>query len=125
MKKFLIIILILVIYLQAYGPVPWLPVMSHTSRIIEETFNNQLSVKLPQSTKVMAIHFSDKRELMHSVYFDDEKLLFRGYIQLWKINDVESFLVTSRELSTFDFKYSFSDEQLDQVEKILSSVSWK
>jgi hypothetical protein len=71
-KKYVIIILILTIYLQVFGPIPWLPVFSQTSRIIEQSFNNRLSVGFPQTTSVIESHFHDKRQLLHSVYFDDK-----------------------------------------------------
>lgn len=55
------------------------------------------------------------------MYFDDKKLLFRGYIQLWKIDNIESFLVTSKNLSTFDFRsFTFKKVVVGPLEGILN-----
>lgn len=107
MKKHVITALLLTVCLLAFRSILCLPAFDQTSRTIEHSFNNQLSVKLPQSAKVVENHFSDNGELLHSIYFDDEEMLFRGYIQLWTINDIESFLVKSKDLSSFNYK-SFS-----------------
>ena len=111
MRKYIILTLILGLFLLAFRPVPWLTVSSHNSNIIEHTFNNRLFVQLPQSTKVIENHFSDKGQLSYGVYLNDEDLLFRGYIQLWQLPELEKFLINSRRISTFDFK-SYSLEPI-------------
>lgn len=105
MKKYiLIVIIILGLYFIAALPVSLPSVSDQNSKIIEHTFNNRLSVQLPHSTKVIQNQLSDKGQLLYSVYLNNEELLFRGYIQLWRIDDLENFLITSSKNSTFDFK---------------------
>lgn len=106
MRKYVVLI-ILGFCLLTFSPVPLLAVSSHNSSIIKHTFNNKLFVQLPHSTKVIENHFGDKGQLSYSVYLNNEDLLFRGYIQLWQLSDLEKFLKDSRRISTFDFK-SFS-----------------
>ncbi|MCO5384802.1 MAG: hypothetical protein NHB14_02520 [Desulfosporosinus sp.] len=49
-------------------------------------------------------------EMQFSTYLLNNELAFRGYIQLWKIKDLERFLSYSKSLSPFDFRsYKVSD----------------
>ena len=43
-------------------------------------------------------------EMLFSTYLVNRKLSFRGYIQLWKIKDLERFLSNSKSLSPFDYR---------------------
>ncbi|MDA8220133.1 MAG: hypothetical protein M0Z35_00135 [Desulfitobacterium hafniense] len=48
--------------------------------------------------------------MQFSTYLLNNELAFRGYIQLWKIKDLERFLSYSKSLSPFDFRsYKVSD----------------
>ncbi|MDQ7096779.1 hypothetical protein REC12_24610 [Desulfosporosinus sp. PR] len=79
------------------------PAYSTNSKVIKHTFNNQLTLHLPLSTRATETKVIEQGQLSYSVYIDDPTLLIRGYIQLWKLNDLEKYLVDSQKISTFDF----------------------
>lgn len=81
-----------------------LSVNNDNSKVLKHTFNNQLLVHLPHSTKVMETPIIERGQLLYSVYLDDPTLLIRGYIQIWKLDDLENYLVNSKRISTFDFQ---------------------
>ena len=60
-----------------------LSVNNDNSKVLKHTFNNQLLVHLPHSTKVMETPIIERGQLLYSVYLDDQTLLIRGYIQIW------------------------------------------
>lgn len=63
-----------------------------------------IDLKLPESTEVNVS--PDKgEELQLNIYLEDSKLSFRGYIQIWKVKDLASFLENSKNLSPFNFIY--------------------
>jgi hypothetical protein len=72
-------------------------------RLVDHKVNGNIVVRLPETTKVSRTPIGDQREVVASLYFSDEKLAFRGYVQLWRIDDLERFLVVSRSQSTFSF----------------------
>jgi len=68
-----------------------------------------ISLDLLEDTKVHVT--PDKgEELLFNVYFINDTPQFRGYIQLWRLEDLEHFLTSSRYLSLFDFiSYSMTN----------------
>lgn len=105
MKNQFVLGLILGICLTTVTLNPLLSVISNNSNLtlIEHTLNSQLTVSTPSTTKVIESNITEKGQLLHSVYLDDQALLLRGYIQQWNISDLEKFLVDSQKMSTFDF----------------------
>lgn len=81
-----------------------LSVYGTNSNVIKRTFNNQLTLQLPHSTRAIESKIIEHGELLYSVYLDDQTLLIRGYIQLWNLGDLEKYLVDSQRISTFDFR---------------------
>ena len=77
---------------------------SKNLEVIKHTFSNQLFVRIPHSTKVKETHIGDKRQLLYSIYLDDQELMIRGYIQIWKLDDLKNYLINSKKISTFDFQ---------------------
>jgi len=73
-------------------------------KVIKHTFNNQLLIPLPHSTKVMETPITERGQLLNSVYLSDQTLFIRGYIQTWNLDDLENYLVNNKRISTFDFR---------------------
>ena len=103
MKKCILIAMIFVLYLLVFNPIPSVVMSSMNSSPQKYTIGDNLTIKLPPTSKVNEDYFGDRSEVLLSYYFHDENHLFRGYIQLWQLNDLEHFLVRSRSHSTFDF----------------------
>lgn len=64
--------------------------------------NFSLTIKLPDSTTITADNYQPG-EISLSVYMQDDKLKYWGYIQLWDLPDLEKFLDKSKETSLFEF----------------------
>ena len=103
MKKDIFVGIFLGICLSIILSNPSLSVYSDNSNVINDTFNNQLTLKLPRSTKAIESNIIERGQLLYSVYLNDQTLLIRGYIQLWTLDDLENYLVHSQRISTFDF----------------------
>ena len=103
MKKELFVGIFLGICLSIILSNPLLSVYSNNSNVINDTFNNQLTLKLPRSTRVIESENIERGQLLDSVYLDDQTLLIRGYVQIWNLDDLENYLVNSQRISTFDF----------------------
>ena len=103
MKKYFLIAITLAFYFLVLNPFPSLVMSSMNSSPQKYAIGDNLTIKLPPTSKVTEDYFGDRSELLLSYYFQDENHLFRGYIQLWQLNDLEHFLVRSRSHSTFDF----------------------
>jgi len=93
----------------------YLTTLSNNYKIIQYTTDNYtINIEIPD---VMDVHFSsDIGEQMRSnVYLVNSKLDFRGYIQIWKIEDLDHFLNNSKSLSPFDYKsYNIINVQQDK-----------
>lgn len=89
-----------------------LTTLSNTYKPVQLSIDDYIvNLKVPEDTDV---HVSpDKGENMQfSLYFFNSKLAFRGYVQVWKVKDIERFLSDSKSLSPFDFKsYSITKVQ--------------
>jgi hypothetical protein len=76
---------------------------------------------MPSSLKIAEESIIKPCELQYSAYFDDDKKLFRGYIQLWRLNDTEKFLAKSKEMSSYDFSsYTLAPVTVGTLNGILS-----
>lgn len=78
--------------------------LSSNYKSFEYTINDySVKFEVPDATEV---HVSpDKGEqLRFSIYLVNSKLAYRGYIQVWKIKNLEGFLSDSKSLSPFDFR---------------------
>ncbi|MHB1651564.1 MAG: hypothetical protein ACYCVD_03695 [Desulfitobacteriaceae bacterium] len=74
-------------------------------------YDYTVNIKVPDATEVHVSPYQGD-EMRFSIYFVNSELAFRGYIQVWKIKDLEHFLSDSKSLSPFDFKsYNISDVQ--------------
>jgi|GEM_PF-926950 len=86
--------------------------LSHTYKPVQLSIADYIvDLRVPEGTDVHAS--PDKGESMQfSLYFTNSKLDFRGYVQVWKVTDIEHFLSDSRSLSPFDFRsYSITKVQ--------------
>lgn len=93
----------------------FLPVQSFETAIADyKSFNYDLKhynirFAVPDTTDVK-VSSDIGEEMLFSTYLVNRKLSFRGYIQLWKIKDLEPFLVQSKSLSPFDYRsYNISN----------------
>lgn len=103
-KWLMVIFLIVAISFISVVPIHWIYVNAFSPRLIGHRLDGNIVLRLPETTKVTKTPIGDRREVISSLYFSDEKQAFRGYAQLWRIDDLERFLVASRAQSTFDFK---------------------
>lgn len=70
-----------------------------------------IQMEVPETTKIQVTP-DQGEEMQFNMYFIDSDLAFRGYIQVWKIKDLEFFLNNSKNLSPFDFtSYNMSHFQ--------------
>lgn len=89
-----------------------LSILSNIYKPYKFTIDNYIvTLKVPEATEVQVS--PDQGENMRlGLYFINRKLAFRGYVQVWKIKDLDHFLSDSKSLSPFDFKaYSMSKVQ--------------
>lgn len=115
-----VIIVLVFQYLFFNGPVKTLThkqsnltTISNTYKPFQYTiYDYTVKIKVPDATEV---HVSPDQgdKMRFSIYFvNSSKLAFRGYIQVWKVKDLENFLSDSKSLSPFDFKsYNISNVQ--------------
>lgn len=104
MKKHIFLGIFLGFCLSLIMPDTLLSINSYNNiKVLKNSLINQLVVSLPQSTKVLETPIIERGQLLYSVYLDDQKALIRGYIQIWNLDDLESYLVNSKRISTFDF----------------------
>jgi len=81
-----------------------------------------LTISLPQGTQVTD-KFQGKSEVLFSTYLKDPQLNLRGYIQLWELNNLQAFLATSRQSSTFNYtNYTMRPVQFQKYQGYL--VEW-
>jgi len=81
-----------------------------------------LTIKLPETTRVIRDDYHDD-EVIFNAYLQDESLKFKGYIQLWKIPDLEKFLEINK--STSPFKFATYSERKIQVKSLSGyQVDW-
>lgn len=87
--------------------------ISNTYKPFQYTiYDYTVNFKVPDATEVHAS--PDQGDKMRfSIYFvDRSKLAFRGYIQVWEVEDLDHFLSDSKSLSPFDYKfYNISNVQ--------------
>ncbi|MCB8817947.1 hypothetical protein [Desulfosporosinus shakirovi] len=63
-----------------------------------------ITFSVPDATEIY-VSSDMGNEMQFSTYLvNNNELAFRGYIQLWKIKDLERFLSYSKSLSPFDFR---------------------
>ena len=93
----------------------YLPVQRFETAIVDyKSLNyelNDYNIKfaVPDATDVK-VSSDIGEEMQFNTYLVNRKLSFRGYIQLWKIKDLERFLIQSKSLSPFDFRsYNISN----------------
>ncbi len=61
-----------------------------------------VALELPEDTEVHCTP-DQGEEMKFNIYFVNKSLAFRGYIQVWRVEDLQSFLEQSKSLSPFDF----------------------
>jgi len=112
---FFIITALLIQYLWLEGPVIAakakgysqyaFPAMSSSWNLKEyRLVNYSVRLEVPENTELIVTP-DQGQEMQFNIYFSNEPLAFRGYLQLWQIGDLESFLKDSKALSPFDFIY--------------------
>lgn len=61
-----------------------------------------LKLKLPDTTKVK-VDANHAGEIVFNAFLMDEILMFKGYIQIWQVADLEKFLEKNKAESPFKF----------------------
>lgn len=82
-----------------------------------------ISLSIPESTTVKEDQIGDKTEVAFSSYLNDKKLNYWGYIQLWKIEDLEKFLDASKASSVYNFT-QYSKEKIQINDHSGFTVKW-
>lgn len=86
-----------------HGDAPPLPTFTSYEPLQYDSNDYSIKFEVPNDTEVNVS--SDQGEQMKfSIYLVNSRLSFRGYLQLWKVKDLKSFLSDSKSLSTFDFR---------------------
>lgn len=102
---------------QKYFPSYFLTTASFNFNRLQYAINDYvLTIEVPEETQ-MQVSPDKGEEMQFSMYFTNSRLAFRGYIQVWKMKDLESFLTNSKTLSPFDFiSYNMSTIQKNASE---------
>jgi hypothetical protein len=103
--------ILLLLCTAIFIPVPGLSVSGNTAKMNVHNLRHGIQVQLPSTMQVSENLLGEREKLLYSVNLNDEVLLLRGYIQIWQIEDVEKFLVTSKSMSSYEF-YSYSLNQI-------------
>ncbi len=61
-------------------------------------------MELPETTSSTGDYY-DNGQVLFSSFLSDQALKYWGYIQIWKISDLETFLKNSKSNSIFQFTY--------------------
>lgn len=85
-----------------------------------QSFN--LTIKIPETTRVTGDDYHDD-EVIFNAYLEDESLKFKGYIQLWKVADLEKFLETNKSISPFKFA-TYSERKVEIKSLTGYQVDW-
>ncbi|MGB9791288.1 MAG: hypothetical protein ACPLTR_01770 [Thermacetogeniaceae bacterium] len=80
-------------------------------------------VKLPLTTHVVS-EVPGGGEMIFSAFLKDDELGFKGYLQLWKVEDLGRFIAASRERSPFCFK-DFDQEPVRIKNYEGFQIEWK
>ena len=107
MKKFVICLIILVALLSLIS-YSWLnrASISNTQTRYKNFHVSEfnLQIQLPETT-VSAGDYFGTEEVLSSTFLNDQTLKYWGYIQIWKIPDLEKFLQNSKSHSVIQFTY--------------------
>ncbi len=103
MKKYSLPALVFALYLLVLNPIPSVVMTSMDAGPKKFNFGDNLTIKLPASAKTVKNHFGNGSEVLLSYYFADDSYLFRGYIQQWQLDNLEQFLLQSKEASALEF----------------------
>lgn len=106
MKKGLNGVITLILCLWILIPIPGLPVEG-PSQSVEYTLNHQINIHLPRSMHVSEIHLDEQNQLLYSANLNDHEQDLNGYIQVWRLENIERFLAESKAMSPYDF-YTYS-----------------
>ncbi len=82
-----------------------------------------LEVRLPITTRVVS-EIPGDGEMLFSASLKDDELGFSGYLQLWRVEDLDEFIAASKERSPFDFK-EFTRKQVKLGDCEGFQVDWK
>lgn len=87
--------------------------LSHLYKSHHYKINNYVvTLELPEGSEVHVTP-DQGQEMLFNIYFTNKNMAFRGYIQIWKIKDLEAFLNNSKSLSPFDFIF-YNMDRLQQ-----------
>lgn len=81
-----------------------------------------LTISLPGTTVVTEDYYSNGELLLNS-YLSDSTQKFRGYLQIWMVDDLEGFIKRSKLNSTFNFT-SFEHQKISHNLYHGFRVSW-
>lgn len=107
MNKVVGLALVLFLSIFVLMPIPDFLVDTHVPKMINHSLYQTIHIQLPPSIRVFETSLSEHEQLLYSAYMINDEQSFQGYIQVWQLDDVESFLVNSKNMSTYDF-YTYS-----------------
>lgn len=106
MKKGLTGVITLILCLWILTPIPGLPV-EVPSQSVEYNLNHQIKIHLPTTMYVSEIRLDEQNQLLYSANLNDHEQALNGYIQVWRLENIERFLAESKAMSPYDF-YTYS-----------------
>lgn len=121
MKKFIPWGILLFVVSLVFYPQPSQFANTTLPKMSPYLFNKEIQLQLPFTMQVLENWVEDRDQLQFSAYINDEHYAIRGYIQIWQLNDLESYLQKSKEMSTFDFyTYSLNTIEIGGLKGILN-----
>lgn len=119
MKKFFVKLLILLFLLGIIGCAVKTSKNNYFNFYIEK-FN--IIIELPETTSTTGDYYGDEQVLFSS-FLNDRTLKYWGYIQIWKIPDLEDFIKNSKSNSIFQFTY-YNQQPIDVNNLKGIEVNW-
>lgn len=81
-----------------------------------------LKMQLPDTSSTAKYYFGNQ-EVLFSTFFNDQKLNYWGYIQIWKIRDLNEFLQNSKSHSRFQFT-SYNQKAIEVNNLNGTEIDW-
>lgn len=122
-KKFFGLTCTFLILFLIFYPLPLLTptLASSDQKFITYQVGGKVSLGLPLSMEVRENPLQEGELLQYSAFFRDEGMSLQGYMQIWQIQDLNSFLTQSKEQSSFDFyTYSLNPVKIGKFQGVLN-----
>lgn len=112
---------VLLIISLIFFPMPNRFVATLSSKMVPHVLDGQIHLQLPMTMRIAENSVEEQGQLQYSAYLNDEHSSISGYIQIWKLSDLNDYLRYSKAISTFDFfTYTLNSYQRGDYKGILN-----